>query len=189
MIKSTNHNEYTIIDDLTALTPSGVTALAKLRNHFHIIAAARQIKMTHSSFLSNFQNIEILPLNRIESTEPIMKLSHPLLKRIENIEPYKNHIYDQTNANPLYIKELLERFSKEPVISLEHIRDIRHTAALPEIDMSVPVVIGLSSLMVLRCVGGEFEHDTGAYRLFGSVFLLFALFARSIFNYGKRKFV
>ncbi len=41
MIKSTNHNEYTlIIDDLTALTPSGVTALDKLRNHFHIIAAA-----------------------------------------------------------------------------------------------------------------------------------------------------
>gem|GEM_PF-7013931 len=43
-------------------------------------------------------------------------------------------------------KELVERFSKEPVIALEHIRDIRHTAALPEIGMSVPVIIAFSKL-------------------------------------------
>ena len=55
--------------------------------------------------------------------------------------------------------------------------------------MSVPIVVGISSLMVLRYVGGEFDDDTGAYRLFGGVFMLFALFARSIFNFGKRKFV
>jgi len=50
-------------------------------------------------------------------------------------------------------------------------------------------VIAFSSLMVLRYIGGEFEDDTGAYRLFGGVFMLFALFARSIFFFGKRKFI
>jgi hypothetical protein len=109
--------------------------------------------------------------------------------RIEDYETYKNHIYDQTDGNPLFITELIERFGKEPVISVDHIRDIRHTAALREIDMSVPVVILFSSLMVLRYIGGEFEDDSGAFRLFGGIFLLFALFARSIFNYGKRKWV
>jgi len=76
LISSTNRNEYTlIIDDLTALTPSCVTALDNLKNHFHIIAASRKIKMSHGSFLSNFQKINTKPLNRIESTELIMKLN------------------------------------------------------------------------------------------------------------------
>ena len=55
--------------------------------------------------------------------------------------------------------------------------------------MSIPIVVIISSLMVLRYVGGEFEDDTGASRLFGGAFLLFALFARSIFTAGKRKWV
>lgn len=190
LIQTTEQNEYTLlIDDLTHVTAAGVAALDKLKNHFHIICAARQVKMTQASFLSNFQKVDIGPLDRVESTKLIMALSKPLLNRIEQVESYKNHIYDQTSGNPLFIRELVERFSKEPVISIDHLREIRHTAAMTEIDMSVPLVIALSSLMVLRYVGGEFEDDTGAYRLFGGVFLLFALFARSIFNYGKRKFV
>ena len=190
LIKTTTQNEYTlIIDDITAVTPAGVTALEKLKNHFHIIAAARQIKMSHASFLSNFQKVEIKPLNRVEATQLIMQVSKPMLHRIEDIETYKNHVYDQTNGNPLFIIELIERFSKEPVISIDHIRDIRHTAALKEIDMSIPVVIGFSSLMILRYIGGEFDDDSGAFRLFGGIFMLFALFARSIFSFGKRKWV
>ena len=190
LIKSTEQNEYTlIIDDITSVTPAGVTALEKLKNHFHIIAGARQVKMSQASFLSNFQKLTIKPLKRIEATQLIVQLSKPLKNRIEDYETYKNHIYEQTGANPLFITELIDRFSKEPIISIDHIRDIRHTAALKEIDMSVPVVILFSSLMVLRYIGGEFEDDSGAFRLFGGVFLLFALFARSIFNYGKRRFV
>ena len=76
MLKSTNRNEYTlVIDDLSALTPSGVTALDKLKNPFHIIAASRKIKMSHGSFLSNFQKISKVPLYRIESTELTLKLN------------------------------------------------------------------------------------------------------------------
>ena len=145
--------------------------------------------MSQASFLSNFQKLTIKPLNRIVATQLIVQLSKPLKNRIEDYETYKNHIYEQTGGNPLFITELIDRFSKEPIISIDHIRDIRHTAALKEIDMSVPVVILFSSLMVLRYIGGEFEDDSGAFRLFGGVFLLFALFARSIFNYGKRRFV
>ena len=190
LIKTTEKNEYTlIIDNITSLTPAGVTALDKLKNHFHIVAAARQVKVSHASFLSNFQKVEIKALSRLESTQLITYLSKPMMSRIEDIESFKNHVYDQTGGNPLYISELIERFGKEPIISLDHIRDIRHTGALKEIDMSIPIVIGISSLMVLRYIGGEFDDDSGAFRLFGGAFMLFALFARSIFNVGKRKFV
>ncbi len=190
LLKTTEKDEYSlIIDDITSVTPSGVVALEKLKNHFHIIAAARQVKMSQASFLSNFQKLSIKPLNRIESTQLIVQHSKPLKNRIEDYESYKNHIYEQTGGNPLFIKEIIDRFSKEPIISIDHIRDIRHTAALREIDMSIPIVIMISSLMILRYIGGEFEDDSGAFRLFGGIFMLFALFSRSIFNYGKRKFV
>lgn len=188
--KAVQPNEYTlIIDDLSNITAAGVTALDKLKNTFHIIAGARRIKYANSSFLSNFQKVEIEPLSRLESTKLIMLLSKPLVNRIEDIESYKNQVYDQTNGNPLFIREMVERFSKEPIISIDHINDIRHTAASKDFDMSIPVVIALSSLMVLRYIGGEIGDDSGAFKLFGGAFMLFALFARSIFTGGKRKFV
>jgi len=43
--------------------------------------------------------------------------------------------------------------------------------------------------MVLRYVGGELDDDSGAFKLFGGAFLLFALFARNIFKLGKRKYI
>lgn len=190
IIKTTTKDEYTlVIDDLSSVTASGVTALEHLKNHFHIIAAARKIKYSHASFLSNFQKIELSPLPRLESTKLIIELSKPLISKIEDLEAYKNHIYDQTNGNPLFIREMIERYSKERLITLEHINNIRHTAALKEIDLSAPVIIALSSLMIMRYIGGELGDDTGAFRLFGGFFMLFALFARSIFTAGKRKFV
>lgn len=190
IIKTTEKNEYTLlIDDLSNLTASGVTALEKLKNHFHIMAAARQIKYSQASFLSNFQKVQISPLSRLESTQLIMKLSKPMRDRIEDLEAYKNHISDQTDGNPLFIREMIERYGKEPLITLEHLSSIRHTAALREIDLSAPVIIGFSSLMVLRYIGGELGDDAGAFKLFGGSFMLFALFARGIFSAGKRKFV
>jgi len=182
--------EYSlIIDDLTSLTPSGVGVLEKLKNHFHIIAAARQIKMTQASFLSNFQKIEIKPLTRLESTKLIYHLSKPMKSRIEDYDAFRNHVYDQTGGNPLYTYEIIERFSKEPDITLEQVRDIRHTHRYRDIDISKPVLVLLASLMILRYMATEVADDTGAYRFMGGVFMVFGLFATRIFSLAKRKFV
>lgn len=190
LIQITEKNEYTIIiDDVTRIPPTGVLALEKLKNHFHIICAARKIPMTKASFLTNFERIELQPLSRPESIEMINRLSQPILQKIEDYETYKNHIYENTNGNPLFMIEMIERYSKEPEITLEVIRDYRHTAALKEFDFSLVLVIFLSSLMVLRYVSGELGDDSGALRLFGGIFLMFALFARNIFRAGKRKYV
>jgi len=187
--KVVKQNEYTlVIDDLTNVTKGGIVILEKLKNIFHIVAAARRIKINQSSFLTNFQKIELDQLARHESTKLILHLTKDMRSRIEDFETFKNHIYEQTNGNPLYTYELIERFGKEQDITVEQIRDIRHHAALKEIDISIPVIICISSLMVLRYIGGEFEDDSGAYKLFGGAFMLFALFGRSILNLGKRKY-
>ena len=190
LIQITQKHEYTIIiDDVTRIPPTGVKALEKLKNHFHIICAARKVKIQNITFLTNFERLELQPLSRPESIELINRLSAGFKQRIEDYETFKNHIYENTNGNPLFIIEMCERYQKEPVITVEVIREHRHTAALKEIDFSLPLVIVLSSLMVLRYVSGELGDDSGALRLFGGIFLMFALFARNIFRAGKRKHV
>ena len=190
MTKLSAKNEYTLlIDNLSNITPSAVAALEILKDHFHIIGAARKVKYAHISFLTNFQKLELPPLSRLESTKLIMQLCRPMRSRIEDLESFKNHICDQTEGNPLFIREMIERYSKEALITLEHVKNIRHTTALKEIDLSAPIIIAFSSLMVLRYLGGELGDDKGAFRLLGGIFMVFALFSRSIFRAGKRKFV
>lgn len=56
--------------------------------------------------------------------------------------------------------------------------------------MTLPFLVILSSLMILRYVGRELgDEDTGAYKLIGGAALLFLLFGRPIFRQTKRKYI
>ncbi len=192
LIKLTEKHEYTLIlDDVTKITPTGVSIIEKLKNHFHIICAARQVKISHISFLTNFDVVEVKNLNRKESVEMIGRLVHnaQMFDRIEDYESFKNHVFEQTDGNPLFIIEMVERYNKEMVIDLDTTREVRHTTAIKEVDFSIPLMIFLGGLMVLRYVGKEMNDDKGAFMLFGGIFMVFALFARFFFNSTKRKFV
>lgn len=190
LIRTTEKHEYTIvIDDATRITPLGISVLEKLNQHFCMIIAARSIKLSQISFLTNFERIELKGLARHEAVELITRASQDFTDRIDDWEAYKAHVWRATNGNPKFILELVERFRREPHVSNEMVHRVTHATALPEIDMSLAIIISLSSLMVLRYVGGEMGTDAGAFRLIGGVFLVFALFARSILRFGKRRYV
>ena len=190
LIESTQKHEYTIIiDDATRITPMGVTILEKLNAHFHMVIAARHVKIQQVTFLTNFEKIKLQGLQRPEVIELVQKASSTFMDRIEDWEAYKEHIYRSTAGNPKFILEMVERFRREPSVSLAMLQRVSHTTALKEMDMSLVVIILLSSLMVLRYVGREVGSDRGAYMLIGGLFLVFALFARNLLNMGKRKFV
>ena len=192
LIMITEKHEFTILlDDVTRITASGVNVLEKLKNHFHIIAAARKVKIAHITFLTNFEKIELKNLVRSESIEMINRLvtNAGMIDRIEDYEAFKNHVYEQTDGNPLFIIEMIERYNKEMSIDLETTKDIRHTAALPDVDFSVPLLIAIGALMVLRYYGKEMQDDKGAYMLFGGIFMVVALFSRFFFNSMRRKHV
>ncbi len=124
LIQVTQKHEYTLlIDDVSRVPPTGVSALEKLKNHFHIICAARQVKINNISFLTNFERIDLKPFTRTESIELINRMSQPIMDRIEDYETYKNHIFENTNGNPLFIIEMIERYRKEPFISLETVKN------------------------------------------------------------------
>ncbi len=189
-IDATHPKEYTlIIDDLTDITKIGVRMLEKLKNHFHIIAAARQLKVEHATCISNFEKLELKPLNRAETFEFIDQISTPLQSKIEDLEAYKNRIWEATNGVPLFIIEMVERLSKEPVIDATALSSIKHTASRAEIDFSVPLIIAFSSLLVLRYLGSELGHNAGAFRLLGGIALVIAFFSRRIFRALRRRYV
>ena len=189
-IQVTQPQEYTlIIDDLTDVTKLGVRILEKLKNHFHIIAAARRIKVEQASFLSNFEKLDLKPLSRAESIELVSRLIQPFLSRVQDFEALKNRIWEDTEGNPLYIIEMVERLSKESTISVYSTEQIRHTASKQEIDFSIPLVIGISSLFVLRYLGSELGQNAGAFRLLGGMALVLSFFSRRIFRVLKRKFI
>ena len=189
-IGATQPKEFTLVfDDLTDITKYGVSILEKLKNHFHIIAAARRIKIEHATFLSNFERIEIQPLSRPESLELASRLAQPFAERIEDYEAFLNRVWENTQGIPLFVVELVERLGKEPIVSLEALQEVRHTASKSEIDFSIPLIIAFSSLMALRYMGSELGHHSGAFRLLGGVALIVAIFSRKIFLALKRRFV
>ena len=190
LIRTTERHEYTIIiDDATRITPMGIRVLEQLNSHFHMIIAARAIKIQQVSFLTNFEKIQLQPLNRVETVDLITRASQDFADRIEDWESYKNHVCRAGAGNPKYTLELVERFRREPRVTVDMVHRVTHTTALQEIDMSLFVIVILSSLMVMRYVGGEMGSDSGAFRLIGGVFLVFALFARNILRVGKRRYV
>ena len=189
LVSMTRKDQYTIvIDDLTDVTKSGVRVIEKLKNHFHIVAAAREVKVSYSSMITNFEKLDLKPLSRLDSYQLIAKLSEPLGSRVKDYFMFRDHVYEQSNGNPLFMAEVIDRLAKKRFIDVSTIREVKHTSALKEIDMSLVLVLGLSSLMILRYLGPE-VGDAGAFRLFGGVFLLFALFARPLLMATKRKFI
>lgn len=190
LIRVTQRHEFTLlIDDVTRITPGGVTALEKLRNHFHIICAARQLPLNKSTFLTNFQRIDLRPLNYEESCELIGQLSTNLIDRVEDYKMYRNHIWEATNGVPQFIYEMVERYAKEPDISTKVTREINHTAAKTEMNF-LPFFVGVIACMsVMRYWGKITGTDSGPFYLLSAIGVIFLFFGREIVKGTKRKYL
>lgn len=187
---SVDKNEFTlIIDDLSHLTKSAVPHLEKLKDKFHMIVAARNIKIEYSSFMSNFERLELGKMSRDNCTNMIYQLSKNIRNRIEDYEAYRNYVYSKSSGNPLHLRELIERLAKEQYIGYDVLHSVSHLNSRKQLDFSFPIVLMLSSLMVLRYFGGEIGMDSGAYKLFGGIFLVVCLFARQFLLLTKRKYI
>lgn len=178
--------EYVLlIDNVDRITPRSVKALEELKDTFTIITSAREIPINKSSFLWNFDVLEIKELERKYSIELIHRLSHDM--EVEDYELYRNHIWEQSNGNPRVIYETIDRYRKEPIISNEVVREIRHMGSLREIDMSLVIIMGLASLAILRYLSHEVDNDS--YRFLGGAAMALLIISRYFFRHSKRKFV
>jgi hypothetical protein len=186
IIKITQKHEYILlIDSLDNITTKAVQTLEFLKDQFIIIAAAREIKIDKSSFLWNFDILKIQNLPRPIALDLIHRLSYNL--QVNDFELFKNHIFEQTNGNPRAIYEMCDRYQKEPILSTEHIRAIRHIGALPQIDCTVIVLIFLACIACLRYLNHEVEG--GSFRVIGGVALVFLIISRYFVKSMKRKVI
>jgi len=174
-----------IIDDITRITPTGRKALERLKETFVIIAGARSVKANDTSFIWDFEVLKIKELSRRFAMELINQMSSGV--EAENPEVFRNHIYDQTNGNPRAIHELIERYRKEPFLTNEVVREIKHVGALKEIDMSIMIILFLGVITCLRYMAKEMDEP--AFKFIGSVALIILLMLRPMMKSFKRQFV
>jgi hypothetical protein len=172
-----------IIDSVDRITPRAIKALETLKDTFTILTSAREIPINKGSFLWNFEVIKLEFLNRTSSLDLIRKLSYDL--EVEDYELFRNHIYEQAVGNPRVIYEIIDRYRKEPVITNDVVREIRHVGSLKEIDMSLFFIIAISALAVLRYLSREVDNDS--FRFIGGAAMVFLLISRYFFKYTKRK--
>lgn len=173
------------INQIDTLTPKVIQVLTRLKDHFTIITTAKEIPINKADFLWNFERIEIKNLSRSESFELIQRLSYDL--EIEDFEMFRNHIFEQTDGNPRAILEMIDRYRKEPFILRDTIRNITHSGALREYDMSFAVILFIASIAILRYLTSELDNP--ALRFIGGVAMILLIFSRTFFGKTKRKYL
>nr|QJS06638.1 recombinase XerC [Flavobacterium sp.] len=174
-----------IIDDISAITPTSKKVIERLKDTFVIIAGAREVKAVNTSFIWNFEKLEVKNLPRREALQLIVQLSNNL--EVQDREMFWNHIFDQTVGNPRAITEIVNRYKKEPFLDAQTIKEIRHSGALPEIDMTWIIVVSLGLLTSMRFLSREMDEPT--LRFIGSIAMILLFLIRPLMGSLKKKFV
>lgn len=174
-----------IIDNVDRISPKGVEMVEFLKDHFIIFTSARNVKIDRASFSWNFDRLELKELDRTKSFELINKLSFDI--EVEDNALFRNHIFEQSNGNPRVIFEIIDRYRREPVITNEVIKEIRHTASLKEIDLTFVIFIAFGLMYLLRYMSKEVDNDS--FRFIGGVALVLTLLFRQLMVFTKRKFL
>lgn len=156
-----------------------------LKDHFTIVTTAREVSINKTSFLWNFEIIDLQPLPRQEALELIYRLSYDI--EIENMEVFRNHIYEQSGGNPRVIFELCDRYRKEMFVSNDLVRSVRHIGGIPEIDMSFIIVFILAAVAVMRYTSREIGGTS--YRFIGGIALVLLMMSRYFLGRLKRKYL
>lgn len=168
------------------MTPSVVKALEVLKDHFVVLTMARSVKLANTSFLWDFERIELKALPQPDA----LRLFHRLTEGLPftQLEYAQNKVWETSEGNPRMIVELAERLGKEPVLDAGVVEAVcngylgRQTR---EIDISPYLLVGFGSLLVLRYVGRETGEDE--LQFLGGCVLVILLFARFFFNRTKQR--
>ena len=184
VLKITKPYEYILlIESVDGITAKGIKCIEMLKDHFTIVTTAREIPVNKASFLWNFEILKIEPLPRSQALELIHRLSYDI--EVENMEVFRNHIYDQSAGNPRVIFELCDRYRKEVIVTNDTVRSIRHIGGIPEIDMSFVIIFILAGVAVMRYTSREIGGTS--WRFIGGIALVLLMMSRFFLGKMKRK--
>ncbi len=137
-----------IVDDLSDMTASVGRLIDKLNSKFTIIAALPEVRRSYEKHFWKFDRVEIECLSTADAKKLICQCTAGA-----NIEDYRmteTNILQQSAGNPRAIIEIVERFRKEPAVTRSVVRDVLHTGARNQIDLTFAVVLLLLAVVAAR---------------------------------------
>ena len=149
VLGSVGKNEFVlIVDDLSDMTSSVGRLIDKLNRKFTIIAALPEVRKPHEKHFWKFDRVEIEHLSTADAKKLIRQCAAGA-----NIEDYamtETRVLQQSAGNPRAIIEIMERLRKEPAVTRSAVRDVSHTGARAQIDLTFAVVLILLFVVAAR---------------------------------------
>ena len=149
VLGSVEKNEFVlIVDDLSDMTSSVGRLIDKLNRKFTIIAALPEVRKPHEKHFWKFDRVEIEHLSTADAKKLIRQCAAGA-----NIEDYpmtETRVLQQSAGNPRAIIEIMERLRKEPAVTRSAVRDVSHTGARAQIDLTFAVVLILLFVVAAR---------------------------------------
>ncbi len=149
VLGSVEKNEFVlIVDDLSDMTASVGRLIDKLNRKFTIIAALPEVRRSYEKHFWKFDRVEIERLSTADAKKLIRQCAAGA-----NIEDYRmteTNILQQSAGNPRAIIEIVERLRKEPAVTRSVVRDVLHTGARNQIDLTFAVVLLLLAVVAAR---------------------------------------
>jgi hypothetical protein len=138
------------VDDLTAVTPTGVAFWLAILDAAQILACASAKKPTVAKLWWKLAEIEIPPL----APEHARALAQTYLRQtgtlVESPPLFLAHVVQQANGNPQALADLLADSSKERVVDKARIRELRHAAGVRYLDFTPVMIVALASVVGAR---------------------------------------
>jgi integrase/recombinase XerD len=190
MEKLTIKNEFTIvIDDISSLTEVTCNVLKRLANHFHIVAACREMLIKFGALLTGFIKIQLKELTREESLILIRNCSASFRKKIDDPTMFEGHIWNKSNGNPQKIIKLCEIFSIEARITTKELSDVDLLGKERTKSLMPFLLILLMLAAIKKYTGREYsEVDKIGYAAIAATVMFIAIairFSRRSFSTNK----
>lgn len=180
-------HEYILkIGDIDDITPTVAKGLEQLKEHFQIITTSQKLKPNVFGFISNFEKVELKPLDRTNTLKMFHRLTEDL--HIENHEFTKNKIWEVSEGLPKTVFEIADRMRKEPVLTGDVVEDICNNylgRSVREIDLSMFLILVFGGLMVYKFILRS-SGDVDA-RAIGGLITIVLLFGRFFVSRGRRQ--
>ena len=153
-----------VIDDLSGLSPYLGRLLDQLGTKYRIIAALREVKKGYALHFSRFERLVLANLSRRETQQLLRQ--HLAGIAVEDLSLLETHLWEHSGGNPRALLEMVEHLRREPGVSREAVRQLRHPGAHPQVDLTpiilIPAVLLVAARFIARGLG-----DTEAYILAG----------------------
>ena len=149
VLGSVKKNEFVlIVDDLSDMTASVGRLIDKLNRKFTIIAALPEVRKPYEKHFWKFDRVEIEHLSTADAKKLIRQCAAGA--DIEDYAMTETRVLQQSAGNPRAIIEIVERLRKEPAVTRSAVRDVSHTGARDQIDLTFAVVLILLFVVAAR---------------------------------------